>query len=191
MPTEYYCRGCGKQLSEDERPCKSCGSTGRRIELTLHEKIAISDSSKWYKPAPVKDSVTSLYFPSGNKILQDRELDSSIDNYIDVFGDYIKEEDKKELTSSDENVRNSNKNRNVLKYSTIHTLHYLSLAIFAGIGITLFYLILTSITIDNWSINPLGIISSFIVCIVVFLITVHLKTKEVLLKPILGAHDYL
>lgn len=161
--------------------------------MTVTEKLTISDSSKWYKPAPVKDSVTSLYFPSGNKILQDRELDSSIDNYIDAFGDHIKEDDLEEITSSDVDIRRQNKNSNVWKYSAFSTLHYLSLAIFAGGGVALFYLFLTSVTINKSSIsidNPWEILSSLIICIITFLITVYLKGKEISLKQALGAHDY-
>jgi hypothetical protein len=43
MTTEYYCRDCGKRLSEDEKPCSTCGSIQRRIHLVLHETLDIND----------------------------------------------------------------------------------------------------------------------------------------------------
>ena len=48
--TEYYCADCGKQLSEDERPCSNCGSTRRKINLEVKEKIGLKLKEIEYNP---------------------------------------------------------------------------------------------------------------------------------------------
>jgi len=37
IETKYYCKDCGKELSENERPCSKCGSSARNIELKLND----------------------------------------------------------------------------------------------------------------------------------------------------------
>jgi len=43
--TEYFCKACGKQLKENERPCSKCGSSFRHINLYLEDSISISEAS--------------------------------------------------------------------------------------------------------------------------------------------------
>ena len=35
--TRYYCKACGKELLENERPCSRCGSSARDIKLNINE----------------------------------------------------------------------------------------------------------------------------------------------------------
>jgi len=55
--TEYYCKDCGKQLLEDEKPCSKCGSVNRHIEIELKDRIALYDSVETKLKVIKKDSV--------------------------------------------------------------------------------------------------------------------------------------
>lgn len=44
MIAEYYCVDCGKQLTEDERPCSNCGSERIKIYQEIHDKLGLSDN---------------------------------------------------------------------------------------------------------------------------------------------------
>lgn len=35
--TRYYCKNCGKELSENEKPCSKCGESARNIKVNINE----------------------------------------------------------------------------------------------------------------------------------------------------------
>jgi hypothetical protein len=43
---KYYCGDCGKELTVDEKPCSRCGSTKRKIHVSLSDSMIGRDSLK-------------------------------------------------------------------------------------------------------------------------------------------------
>jgi len=42
---KYFCGDCGKQLTPEEKPCSSCGSPKRRIEVTTEPESLTFDQA--------------------------------------------------------------------------------------------------------------------------------------------------
>ena len=42
--TKYFCAKCGKQLSEDERPCSNCGCAKRNATHKIYDTVSASDN---------------------------------------------------------------------------------------------------------------------------------------------------
>ena len=42
--TKYFCAKCGKQLSEDERPCSNCGCAKRKATHKIYDTVSASDN---------------------------------------------------------------------------------------------------------------------------------------------------
>jgi predicted nucleic acid-binding Zn ribbon protein len=66
--TKYYCKNCGKELSENERPCSECGSNARHIEVNISEYFpsgsAVSNKIKSQIENQLKDGTLKLSAPA-------------------------------------------------------------------------------------------------------------------------------
>ena len=90
MIAEFYCKECGKQLSEDERPCSNCGCTARKICVELFDKISVTDSLKGHLKSgekrengkPVKEIISKGKNRVERRIIKDRRSNKTEATFI-------------------------------------------------------------------------------------------------------------
>ncbi len=95
QPNKYFCGECGKELTPQEKPCSTCGSVKRHIQVFIEEKLVLRDSLK----GTIRDKLgkTTRKFYSRNKLSAfGKEARENLD--IDIKGNrkfhHVEEQDE-------------------------------------------------------------------------------------------------
>lgn len=150
------------------------------------DKIRVMSNSPTVQSSHYEPPVISGYYPAGQRILKKKGYDEyNYENYMKVFGDDIKDNDKEILNSSDKTRIRDNMINNAGMQSFLTILYYLLLIVLVGGGYHLYNMVKTSLNIDNNKIivsNFWDMLISLIVFIVIFYIAWRVKKEEIISK---------
>ena len=77
--TKYYCKNCGKELSENERPCSNCGNSTRNIELNINEYFPAGSADLNSVKQRVESLEQSGTLTNNSPILTNREFNTAME----------------------------------------------------------------------------------------------------------------
>jgi len=134
--------------------------------------------SSHFEPEP---SPMVIYYPAGQRILKKKGYEEyNYENYMKVFGDDIKKEDKKDIESSDKSTIRRNILKNVRKIELMGMLLYLVIFVLGVSLKNLYDTLSVNVIIENWNIvlnNQSDIIFALAFFFIMFIITWLVKSE--------------
>ena len=130
-------------------------------------------------------SSLSSYYPSGQRKLRKQGLDYNFENYINTFGNQIKNEDLEIIRGTNVPIIRENFRNNARRQSFLTILYYLLLIPLVASGYQIYSLFSSLVKIENGTIivnNIWSIIISIVIFIILFLTTWKVKTEEIISK---------